>query len=179
MTTGNWLTGRLAEHLVCAELARRNLIATTFTHNVPRFDVLVTDDQCRTVPIQVKGTNDSSWTFEASTWMDIRFDETNEIQIILGEKPSATPDLIWVCVVVKTVEQQQQDQFFILTERDIQQICVNNYRAMLEKYGGHRPRSWKSLRFFWNTDDLVAFVNKWEIIQERLKCSEPVQSLPS
>ena len=27
---GNTLTGQLAEHLVCAELARRGLIATTF-----------------------------------------------------------------------------------------------------------------------------------------------------
>lgn len=40
MATGrqNKLTGQLAEHLVCAELGRRGLIATPFSGNVPTFD---------------------------------------------------------------------------------------------------------------------------------------------
>jgi len=50
----NKLAGQIGEYLVCAELGRRGLIATPFSGNVPTFDVLATDEQCLTVPIQVK-----------------------------------------------------------------------------------------------------------------------------
>jgi hypothetical protein len=54
MSTGrlNKLAGQIGEYLVCAELGRRGLIATPFAGNVPTFDVLATDESCRTVPIQ-------------------------------------------------------------------------------------------------------------------------------
>jgi len=164
----------MAEHLVCAELARRKLIATTFTHNIPKFDVLVADDQCRTIPIQVKATSDGSWRSSADTWMNIEFDEAKKIQVIMGEKTCATPDLIWVCVVARPAEPAQQaDQFFILTEREIQQICISNYQEVLAKYSGQRPRNWRSLDFWWNTSDLSAYENKWETIKGRLKGDMP------
>lgn len=170
-------TGRLAEHLVCAELGRRFFIATTFTHNVPKFDVVVTDNHCRSVPIQVKATNTDSWRTDASVWMDIKLDNTTKTQIILGEKPLSTPDLIWICVAIKTVEQQEQhqrDEFFILTEREIQKILVNNYRGMLEKCEGHRKRNWKSLDCWWDTSDLAPFANNWGIIHDQLKLKAAV-----
>jgi hypothetical protein len=50
----NYRTGQVGEYLVCSELARQGLIATPFAGNVPIFDVLVTDSNCKTVPIQVK-----------------------------------------------------------------------------------------------------------------------------
>jgi len=165
-------TGRLAEHLVCAELGRRGLVATTFTHNIPKFDLVVVDDNCCMLPIQVKGTNDLSWTFDADKLMEINFDEEKQTQSIVGIKACSDPELIWVCVVVKPPtnpsESQPRDQFFICTKRKIHQICVNNYRMMLERYGGHRPRKWKSLRYFWSTADLGEFENKWETIRERM-----------
>jgi len=54
MSTGlnNKLAKQTGEHLVCAELGRRKLIATPFSGNVPAFDILAADDLCRTVPIQ-------------------------------------------------------------------------------------------------------------------------------
>jgi len=45
MATGRdmQLTKMIGEYLVCAELCRRELLATTFTGNVPEFDILATD----------------------------------------------------------------------------------------------------------------------------------------
>lgn len=173
MATGrnNSLTSRLAEHSVCAELARRGLIATTFTHNVPKFDVLAADKQCRTAPIQVKATNTTSWRTSADAWMEIELDKAKKTQSLVRTKQLDTPDLIWVCVAVAPVG--KRDQFFILTERDIQQICVCNYRTMLESCEGHRPRNWESLDCWWNTSDLTAFENNWELVVERLKSDKP------
>ena len=65
----NKLAGQIGEYLVCAELARRGLIATPFAGNVPTFDVLATDELCRTVPIQVKTTRSDNWPSNANKWM--------------------------------------------------------------------------------------------------------------
>jgi hypothetical protein len=59
----NKLARQIGEYLVCAELGRRDLIATPFAGNVPTFDVLETDDFCRTVPIQMKATRSDNWLF--------------------------------------------------------------------------------------------------------------------
>ena len=47
MATGRdiQLTKMIGEYLVCAELCRRGLLATTFTGNVPEFDILATDKE--------------------------------------------------------------------------------------------------------------------------------------
>ena len=168
------VTGRMAEHLVCAELGRRNLIASTFTHNIPRFDLVVADQLGNTLPIQVKGSNSDSWSFDGTKLMEIHFDAVAEIQTIVSETPCPTPDLIWVCVAIVSEEQQkdgQRDRFFILTECEIHRICIQNYCTMLEVYRGHRPKNWRSETFYWNTDDLAKYENKWELIRERLDAS--------
>ncbi len=43
------LTGQVGEYLVAAELARRGLIATTFTGNVPHYDIIASDERGRHV----------------------------------------------------------------------------------------------------------------------------------
>ncbi len=45
MATGRdmQLTKIIGEYLVCAELCRRELLATTLTGNAPEFDILATD----------------------------------------------------------------------------------------------------------------------------------------
>ena len=46
MATGreNHLVKQVGEYLVAAELCRRGFIATTFTGNVPEFDLLAIDE---------------------------------------------------------------------------------------------------------------------------------------
>ncbi len=161
-------TSRLAEHLVCAELARRNpnLFATTFTHNIPEFDILVADGKGHSIPIQVKATNSESWRTSATTWMQITFDEPQQTQSIGACTALNIPNLIWVCVAVAT--KYGQDRFFILTASDIQKICIESHREVLEKFAGHRPRNWESVDCWWNTDDLKPFEDRWELISERI-----------
>lgn len=49
MATGreNQLTKQVGEYLVAAELCRRGFIATTFTGNVPDFDIIASDARGR------------------------------------------------------------------------------------------------------------------------------------
>ena len=57
----NRLAGQVGEYLVCAELGRRGLIATSFTGNVPEFDLIVADGSLKTLPVQVKTSRGLSW----------------------------------------------------------------------------------------------------------------------
>ncbi|HEV2327955.1 MAG TPA: hypothetical protein VGY56_04095 [Verrucomicrobiae bacterium] len=102
MSTGrsNKLTAQIGEYLVCAELGKRNLIATPFAGNVPAFDVLATDEFCRTVPIQVKTTRGNNRPTDARDWFNIRFDAATGVQNNLGPKSIRNPDLIYVFVVI-------------------------------------------------------------------------------
>ncbi len=48
------------EYLVAAELCRRGFIATTFTGNVPHYDIIAADNQEHDVHIQVKAIGSGS-----------------------------------------------------------------------------------------------------------------------
>src|SRR5512136_30469 len=65
MATGrsNKLVGQTGEYLVAAELSRRGLIATTFTGNVPHYDIVASDEGGRHVSVQVKASRGGSWQF--------------------------------------------------------------------------------------------------------------------
>src|SRR5688572_18796328 len=106
----NKLAGQVAEYRVCAELARRELIATPFAGNVPTYDVLATDVNCRTVPIQVKATTGDNWRTDATKWMEINL--AGGVQIFDGLKTIANPDLIYVCVAIASIG-MGSDRFFI------------------------------------------------------------------
>src|SRR5262249_39805385 len=65
MATGrqNYLTKQTGEYLVAAELSRRGLIATTFTGNVPHYDIIASNEHGKHVSVQVKASRGSSWQF--------------------------------------------------------------------------------------------------------------------
>lgn len=96
----NKLAGQIGEFLTCAELGRRGLAATTFTGNVPEYDLIVCDDRLHTIPIQVKTTRSESWPSRANYWLTIEFDESTGQQVNLGPQEIQNPDLIFVCVAL-------------------------------------------------------------------------------
>ena len=49
-----YLTKQAGEYLVAAELSRRGYIATTFTGNVPYYDIIAVDDRGGHVVVQVR-----------------------------------------------------------------------------------------------------------------------------
>ena len=73
MATGrsNKLVGQTGEYLVAAELSRMGLIATTFTGNVPHYDIVATDSEFRSILVQVKAITGSSWQFDVSKFANI------------------------------------------------------------------------------------------------------------
>ena len=168
MATGlsNKLVGQTGEYLVCAELGRRGLIATSFTGNVPEYDLLVCDDSLRTLPIQVKTTSATSWPSDASKWLEIEIDDEEKKQINHGPKEIEYPDLVYVCVALGN--SQSEDRFFICLKSDIQDSCIAAYRRFMDPKDWKRPRNYKSLDNRYEVTDLERFENNWELIRERL-----------
>ena len=82
MATGrsNKLVGQTGEYLVAAELSRRGLIATTFSGNVPHYDIIASDEAGRHVSVQGKASRGSSWRFgDVTHYCGLRFDGRRQI----------------------------------------------------------------------------------------------------
>ena len=165
----NKLAGQVGEHLVCAELGRRGLIATPFSGNVPAFDVVAANEQCRTVPIQVKASRADNWPNDARDWMDISFDPKAKKQNFLGRKQIENSDLIHVFVAIANADDKAgRDRFFIFTKAQLQEICVNHYSNWMGGIGWRRPRSPESYDLRFLTADIQKYENNWELITGRL-----------
>ncbi len=174
----NKLTAQIGEYLVCAELARRGLIATPFSGNVPTFDVLATDDKCRTVPIQVKASRGDNWPSDAREWMEIDLDPQTNAQCSRGPRLIANPDLIYVCVSIAPPA-GARDRFFILTKAQLQEACIKGYEGWMAAHQWKRPRNPKSFDCRYNVMAIQQYENNWKLIEERLKTPSPDQSFAS
>jgi len=162
----NKLTAQAGEFLVCAELARRGLVATPFAGNVPGFDVLAADQHLRSLPVQVKTSSGDKWPTNACTWMDICLDEAG-VQHDRGLVPLPDPHLIFVCVALRRAE--GRDRFFVLEKQDLQGVCAGNYRAYMDKHGWKRPRKTDSFDCRYSVTDLLRFEDNWALVEERLR----------
>lgn len=163
MATGRemQLTKQIGEYLVCAELCRLKFVATSFTGNVPEFDILAINDKHETNPIQVKAIKSTSWQFDAGKFLDISFDNEHNMQRIERKKPLKNRDLI--CIFVKLVS-QSQDEFYIFRLGDLQEILYRNHTKCLNKYGGKRPRNWKSTHCAVSPESLSRYRNNWKLL---------------
>lgn len=163
---GNRLAGQVGEYLVCAELGRRGFIATSFTGNVPEFDLIVADSSLKTLPVQVKTSRGDNWPTTASLWINIEIDEEEKKQIDFGNKIITNPDLIYVCVSLAEADTGQRDRFFILRKKDLQVICAANYRNWISKHNWQRPRNFRSLDNRYYVSNLEPFENNWDLFAE-------------
>lgn len=161
----NKLTGQIGEYLACAQLGKLGYIATSFTGNVPEFDIIVTDNKLRTIPIQIKTTRGKSWPTKADLWIDIEIDEAKKMQIDKGNKNIDNPKLIYLCIALAEIDSQEKDRYFILRKKDLQAICAHNYRTWMAKHNWKRPKNYKSLDNRYLIDDLKKYENKWENIK--------------
>ena len=167
----NKLAGQIGEYLVCAELGRRGYIATSFTGNVPEFDLIVANDHLKTIPIQVKTSRSDNWPSRSNLWIDIEIDEKNKKQIDLGDLEISNPNLIFVCVALAAPDDSARDRFFILKKSDLQTICSNNYRHWMNTISWQRPRNYKSLDNRYSVDDLLKYEKNWQLIEAALENS--------
>ena len=175
----NQLTGQVAEHLVVAELGRRGLAATGFSGNIPTFDVLAVDENCRVVPIQVKASTGDNWPSDARTWMDIEVESATLQQRSRGPSNLPTPDLIYVCVAIAPTGADRRDRFFILTMEDLQRVCIDAYTDWMGPKDWKRPNNPHSFDCRYAIRHLSRFEDNWDLIRDRLAASEPDPALAS
>lgn len=167
----NSLAKQIGEHLVCAELGRRGFIATPFAGNVPAFDILAADEQCRTVPIQVKATRGNNWLSNAQAWMNLELDPDTGVQHYHGPAALANPELIYVCVVIAAPG--GRDRFFVLTQADLQRVVIAEYSQFMKGHGWKRPRKSGSFHCTYTVAGIEQLEDNWGLIAERLQPTAP------
>jgi hypothetical protein len=155
----NQLTKQIGEYIVAAELCRRGLIATTFTGNVPDFDIIATNEAFETIPIQVKTIRQGAWQLDAKKYLNIAID--NGVQKIIDKLNLSNPNM--VCVFVKLIS-QGNDEFYIFRLVDLQEIIFEFHSQYLEKHGGRRPKNENSTHTGVNPNLLERFKNNWNLI---------------
>jgi hypothetical protein len=167
MATGrsNKLVGQTGEYLVAAELSRRGFIATTFTGNVPHYDIIASDEAGRHVSVQVKASRGPSWQFgNIKLYCNIAFDGNR--QIIGDREPCPVRGLVMAFV---RIADDGSDRFFILPWERLRDILVGLHKAYLAKHNGTRPKKWDSLHCAIAESDLEPYWNKWDTIEKNLK----------
>lgn len=162
---GNKLVGATGEYLVAAELSRRGYIATTFTGNVPHYDIIASDDAGHHVSVQVKASKSGSWQFANITnFCEITF--SGERQIVGKGKPSPIQRLIFVFV---SIDSDGNDKYFVLTWRQLRDLLVRHHKAYLRKHNGVRPKSWGSLHAGIVESSLQPYRDKWDTVAKNLR----------
>jgi len=155
----NLLTKQIGEYLVAAELGRRGLVATTFTGNVPDFDIIATNEDFKTIPVQVKTIWKGDWQFDARKFLNIDID--NGIQRVIDKTTLSNPELI--CIFVR-LNRQGDDEFYIFHLKDLQEIIFEGYNQYLTSIKGVRPRNKNSTHTAIKPKNLERFKNNWDLV---------------
>jgi hypothetical protein len=170
----NYLTKQAGEYIVAAELSRRGFVATTFTGNVPSYDIVAVDDCGGHALVQVKAIAADSWQFTVTQFADVVFEGSR--QIVRGPLSPPYPDLICVLVQIAPVDSARRDRFYILPWQTLARIVTDGHREFLEKHGGIRPRQPKSLHTALKPAVLAPWENRWDVLKKRVKpASRPLQ----
>lgn len=167
MATGrsNKLVGQTGEYLVAAELSRRGLIATTFTGNVPHYDIIASNEYGKHVSVQVKASRGSSWQFgDITRFCDITF--KGKRQIVGRPKRCPVQRLVVVFVLI---DSHGADRFYILTWRTLRDMVIRAHKAYLTKRNGMRAERWDSLHSAISEKVLKPHRDKWRVIEKNLR----------
>lgn len=147
--------GQAGEYLVAAELCRRGVIATTFSRNMPGFDILALNVPTKKkYRIQVKTKSKGDWQLNAGKFLT--FDQKSlkkGIQKVLGFTKDDVADYF---VFVELANENGGDIFFILTSKQVKEIVRKNY-------GNLRKR--KSMHAKISNKDLNAYKNNWLVFK--------------
>lgn len=168
MATGrsNKLVGQAGEYLVAAELSRRGLIATTFTGNVPDYDIIASDGQGRHVSVQVKAGRGGSWQFgDITRYCDITFKGRRQV---VG-KPKRCPVRRLVVVFVRLGGDSRDDRFYVLPWTRLRDLLVRHHATFLQRHCGVRPVRWDSLHSAISEDMLQPYRDCWRTVTRSLR----------
>jgi hypothetical protein len=162
----NKLVGQTGEYLVAAELGRRGLIATTFTGNVPHYDIIASNATGQHVVVQVKTSRSSSWQLSSiEPFCNITLKPNTKQQVVGSLKPSPIKGLIFVFVHLGA---QHNDRFYILRGTQLGRILRQHHSEFLARYNGTRPKRWDSMHTAINATQLAPFLDNWKLIESKL-----------
>ena len=166
MATGrsNKLVGQTGEYLVAAELSRRGLIATTFTGNVPHYDIIAADEAGRHVFIQVKSGKANSWQLDLRQFCDVTFE--GKKQVLSPRKKSPVIGLVVVFVKIAT---ERKDRYYICTWEQLRDVLVRGHEAFLARHDGIRPKRWDSMHSAIAEKALEPFLEQWSLVIDGLR----------
>jgi len=169
MATGRemQLTGRIGEYLVAAELMKNGFFATTFSGNVPDFDIVVISKDFKGIPIQVKTIRKGDWQFsDARKFIRISF--SGGKQKVVGK--AKTKDLIVVLVKLD----QDGDDFYVLEWKNLQDAIYKGYKEYLDRKKGVKTKNPESYHCIIYPKDLIPYKAKgnWPLIEKKLKGKE-------
>ena len=154
---------QIGEHIVVAELGRREIVATPFAGNIPDIDILAYHGG-RSIPIQVKALAKGSWSFQITSFCQVSMDGDRQV---IGA-PVERPDDETVFVFVEIGEIAGRDAFYILTWRQLRDLAVKHHGEFLARNGGKRPRNPHSMHVGIVTRDLEPFRDNWAIIEAQI-----------
>jgi hypothetical protein len=161
----NKLIGQTGEYLVAAELSRQGLIATTFTGNVPNYDIIASDEHGKHVSVQVKTSRGSSSQFgDITRFCEISF--KGKCQVVGRLKPSPVRRLI---VVFVFIDANRADRYYILTWRTLRDVLVRGHKAYLAKRNGMRAEKWDSFHSAISEKTLKPYRDRWDIVEKNLR----------
>ena len=166
MATGRrmQLVKQVGEYRVAAELARRGLLAATFSGNVPHYDVVASGQAGGHVPIQVKTKATGSWQLDITDFVNVTL---RKRQQILGRPtPAPYPNLIFVFVAVAS---DGADRFYIIDWAHLRRALISHYRAYLVAHEGTRPRNPGSFHTALTERELAGWGDKWTVITRRIR----------
>lgn len=167
MATGrqNKLVGQTGEYLVASELSRRGLIATTFTGNVPHYDIIASSEKGKHISVQVKTISGSTWQFaRVDRFVEIKFN--NQTQIVGECLPSPVDNLVFAFVKLRNYG---SDKFYICTWSELTEIISQHHSKYLEIHNGVRPKRWDSLHIAISDKEITHFENRWDLIEKLLE----------
>lgn len=167
MATGrqNKLVGQTGEYLVASELSRRGLIATTFTGNVPDYDIIASTDKGKHISVQVKTISGATWQFgKIDKFVDIKF--RGHAQIVGQNHSSPVENLVFVLVKLGSYG---TDKFYICTWTDLCDVLSQHHSKFLAKHDGVRPKRWDSLHIAISAKEISHFEDRWDLIKTMLK----------
>jgi len=150
------------EYLVAAELAKRGYLATTFTGNVPHFDLVVADEEGRTASVQVKAKSEKgNWQFDLGKFasIDTNPDGTQRIR----KRRMHAAETLWVLV---HLHEKREADFYWFPQDEFQNLILRNHRRYLNRHGGRRPRKQGSTHSSLAPSELAAGKNVWEVVNK-------------
>lgn len=170
MATGRdiQLTKQVGEYLVAAEVCRHGFVATTFTGNVPHYDIIASNSTGRHLAIQVKAIRGGAWQFDIRDFVGMQLDGAQ--QVMGDPNPAPYPDL--VCVFVR-LREYGTDEFYILTWEELQKLAIDHHREVLARHGGVRPRKHDSFHAAIRPGEITKYRDRWNVIESRLRDDVP------